>query len=775
MKGDTQNGFRLKGWQVYPLRNLLVGPRGEIHIEPKVMQVLESLASNPGQVVERETLLKDIWDGRAFSDEPLTRCIAALRHALDDDPHDPEYIQTIPKRGYRLVCPVESLEEATDDVTDDLGNRGRRRIALTAFLGLIVIAAVVVIYRSTLISPIESPQLSVEGTTQSEPSRYSIAVLPFRNRSAVAEDAFFVDGIHDDILIQLAKLSSLDKVISRTSVERYRETTKPLQQIGQELAVATILEGGVQRAGDQVRINAQLIDAQTDEHLWAETYDRELTVENLFAIQSEISREIVGALQLVLTDEENARLKVMPTISLEAHNEFVLGHREMAKRTAEALFQAQAHFENAIELDPNYALAYVGLADSLTLQFVYGFLKFEDGFLKFADSLMPRQSAIDRALELDPMSGEAYTSLAQIKVTEMKHEEAEKYFLKGIYLSPNYATAHHWYAMYLRGSGRYEEALPHIRKAIEFDPMVPALTATLGSLLWDLGRVEEAQAALLKGIGRNPEFPRFYTTMSSQLLALGRIGEAVNWFRAATRLAPSNFRLVVFECYLYLELAADQLAERCYDSVEDSFGERAFGRRLDLYLFRSQMGGEAAKLIEQLAQRDLGHYMMNFLARLHFLNGEADKARSIWQDLWPELYGDEDIIVKANEMLKHSFEMQTIVYVAYTLYVDGQLDRADYLFDHALETMQSMHRVRGIGYDEMDVFIHAMRGEKRKAIAALREAIDMGWRRGWWVLRSPLYDSMREEPEWVGLVNELEADIARQRQWYENHKDDPLF
>ena len=244
--------------------------------------------------------------------------------------------------------------------------------------------------------------------------------------------------------------------------------------------------------------------------------------------------------------------------------------------------------------------------------------------------------------------------------------------------------------------------------------------------------------------------------------------------RAAARLTPSNFRSVVWECYLYLDLGADQSAERCYDSVEETFGERAFGRRLDLYLFRSQMG-EAAKLIEQLAQRDLGHYMMGFLARLHFLNGDADKARSIWQELWPKLYGDEDIIVKPNEMVKDWVEIQTIVYVAYTLYVDGQLDRANYLFDHALETMQSMHRVRGIGYDEMDVFIHAMRGEKRKAISALREAIGMGWRRGWWVLRSPLYDSMREEPEWIDLVNELEADIARQRQWYEDHKDEPLF
>ncbi len=754
MKGDTQNGFRLKDWQVYPLRNLLVGPRGEIHIEPKVMQVLESLASSPGQVVERETLLNDIWDGRAFSDEPLTRCIAALRHALNDDPHDPEYIQTIPKSGYRLVCAVESLDGSRD--------LGGRRIALPAFLGLVLITAAYVIYQFMLNGPVESPQVTAEGTTLSEPSRYSIAVLPFRNRSAVAEDAFFVDGIHDDILIQLAKLSSLDKVISRTSVERYRETTKPLQQIGQELAVAAILEGGVQRAGDQVRITAQLIDAQTDEHLWAETYDRELTVENLFAIQSEISREIVRALQLVMTDEENERLEVMPTTNLEAHNEFVLGHREMAGWTAEELFRAQAHFEKAIELDPDYALAYVGLADSLHLQVGYANLNEEN-------SLASRQAAIDKALELDPLSGEAYTSLASLRWGELKAEEAEEYFLKAIELNPNYATAHDSYAWaVLRGSARYEEALVHIRRAIELDPMVPVLTSHLSGMLWRLGRVEEAQTTLLKGIERNPQFHSHHARMTIQLMALGRVGEAMNWSRAATRLAPSHFTIRINECLYYLLLSDDQSAEQCFDSVEEAFPEKAFGWRIELYEYRSQPQ-EAAKLLEQLAQRDLSPFMKLRLAWSYLYNDEPDKARSIMQDLEPGLYGDEEVVIKPWEWIKTTM-------VAYTLYVDGELDRANYLFDRSLETMQSMHRTRGWGYGAWDVAIYAVRGEKQKAISALREAIDVGWRQDWWwVLRSPLFDAMRDESEWVGLVAELEADIARQRQWYEENKEEPLF
>ena len=773
MRSNTHHGFRLGDWEVYPLRNLLVGPQGEVHIEPKVMQVLDCLASKPGEVLERGKLLDDLWDGRVYSDEPLTRCIAALRHALGDSPTSPEYIQTIPKSGYRLICPVELLEQTTDAGEPSVTRKegvltNRRGIALAVSLGLILIAVLYVAYRSIPTGSVESPQPSIEGATQTEPPVYSVAVLPFRNRSTMAEDAFFVDGIHDDILMQLAKFSSLDKVISRTSVERYRDTSKPMPQIGQELGVATVLEGSIQRAGDRVRISVQLIDAATDDHLWGESYDRKLTAENIFAVQSEISREIAGALQLVLTDEENNRLEAVPTTSLEAYNEFVLGHQEMVKQTSEALYRAQAHYEKAIALDSDYALAYIGLADTLALQVPYSNLKKEDSFA-------PRQAAIDRALALDPLLGEAFTSLASLRVDQfgyieaeeyfVKYKEWEEYFLKGIELSPNYATAHERYASVLRQYNRSEEALPHMRKAVELDPMSAVITASLGDLLWTLGRVEEAQTTLRKGIERNPGFSRSYFRMAVQLWRLGRIGEAANWARAATRLAPYDASSKNFECKLYIELGADQSAERCYDSLEETFLEDAFGRRIYLYLSRSQ-SREAAELVEQLAQR--AQTSRKLLALSYFLIGEVDEARLIWQVLEPQLYGDEDVFNKSQGMWM-------MARVAYTLYADGQLDRANYLFDGMLEAMQSMHRTRGRAYGIIDIFIHVTRGEKRKAISALREAIDVGWRIGWWEFRAPHYDSMREEPEWINLVNELETDIARQRQWYEDHKDDPLF
>jgi TolB-like protein len=598
------------------------------------------------------------------------------------------------------------------------------------------------------------------------PPEQSIAVLPFDNRSNREEDAYFADGIQDDLLTKLAKISTL-KVISRTSVERYRNSDKSIPEIARELDVATLLEGGIQRSADQLRINVQLIDAQTDQHLWAETYDRELTAENLFAIQSEISREIVTALHHALTDSENERLQAMPTTSLEAYAEVVLGRQEQAKRTADALYRAQAHFEKAIELDTEYALAYVGLADTLALQVAYA------GITR-SDSLAPRQAAIDKALALDPLSGEAYTSLALLSSDDKKNEEAEAYFLKAIELNPNYVTAHLWYNTLLRRMGRLEEALSHIRTAVELDPMAPILTENLASNLYFLGRVEEAEAVLLKGIERNPEFPGLHLALSNQMYFLGRVGESMNGIRTARRLAPNWFGSKIQECYRYLDLGDNASAERCYESAAKDFPDQVIDPRIWFYVVLQPR--KAADLLDQVAQRELHRDQKDLLAFLYFQSGDVDEARSIWQDLWPELYGDEDVVMSSTELVQSHPVLTRIASVAYTLQVNDQQERANELFEHVLAATRSRHRTRGLGYGTLDVFIHTVRGDKQKAISALREAVDMGWREDWHhLLYLPFYESMRAEPEWIELINELEADIARQRLWYEEHKDEPSF
>lgn len=764
MAVGNNRSFKVGDWLIEPDLDRISRGSVAMNIRPQVMELLVYLAERSGQVVGSGKLLDDLWPGKIVTSGSVYNCIAELRHMLASGDDRQTYIETIPKHGYRLVAPVSDLAQDKPDVDQDgPAATSAGRMAVPLFVTILVVALSVGYYALDRYVLDQNPARSIQAQAER-----SIAVLPFRNLSAVAEDAIFVDGIHDDILMRLAKVSSLEKVISRTSVEQYRDTDESMSQIGQELDVATILEGSVQRAGDRVRINVQLIDVATDRHLWVESYDRQLTAENLFAIQTEISREVVTALQLVLTDEEDERLQVMPTTSFEAYGEFVLGRQEMVRGTTEAFDRAKAHFEKAIELDSNYALAYTGLADALG--------NYANHVGLISESIAPRQKAVDRALALDPLSGEAYTALGFLKYQDPTfHESTEKYFLKAIELSPNYAKAYRWYSLVLTTSDRDEEALAAIRKAVELDPMDPQLTAHLAIGL----DFEESQAVLLKGLERNPRYPLYYYYMAIRLMGQGRIGEAMQWHHAGTRLDPSNKNRQAQECFLYLNLGDDQTAEACYDSVEQDFPAIEIrSGKWSLYDFRSQYR-KAVDLREQRVQQIELVYPSfrkenpNFLVglgRSYLNNHDLEKARSIWQELAPEFFGDQDIVVEPDY-----YELQKSALVAYTLYVDGELDRANYLFDEALDTMQSMHRTPGSPYQIWEVLIHATRGEKRKAISALREALDMGWRKGWWVLRSPLYDSMREEPEWVDLVNELEADIVHQRQWYEDHKDEPLF
>ncbi len=274
--------------------------------------------------------------------------------------------------------------------------------------------------------------------------RPSLAVLPFTNVSQDPVNDPFTVGVHDDLLTHISKIGSI-KTISRTSVLQYRSTTKSIPDIAAELGVTSVLEGGVQRAGDRVRINVQLVDAGSDDPLWAETYDRELKAANIFAIQSEIAKSIATSLEATLSAEETRRIEAVPTDSLEAYENYLLGNQRMAKRTVRDLERAAEYFEQAIQADPGYALAWVGLANSYTLRAQYGGLLLE--LIRSKAS-----AAIDEAFSLDENLAAAYAArgLNASELDQDSVEAAERDFRKAIELEPNYAPAYHWYAELLK-------------------------------------------------------------------------------------------------------------------------------------------------------------------------------------------------------------------------------------------------------------------------------------------------------------------------------------
>ncbi|MGB5487209.1 MAG: tetratricopeptide repeat protein, partial [Lysobacterales bacterium] len=399
-------------------------------------------------------------------------------------------------------------------------------------------------------------------------TRQSIAVLPFDNRSALEEDEFFVDGIHDDLLGTIAKIGSL-KVISRTSVMEYKDTNKKIPVIAKELGVANILEGGIQRSGNQVRINVQLIDAVADEHLWAEIFDRELTAENLFAIQSEISQNIANALKTVLSLEEKTRINTRPTDNLQAYDAYLRGRQLMATRKVDKLQEAVEEFGKAVAIDPEFALAWVNLADANHLLAGYQATSLEA-------AIPVIESAISRAMSINDELGEAYASLARIHQYYQREDEAEAAYLKAIKLSPNYATAYLWYSSFVAYSSmlRTAEATKLAERAFELDPRSSIISVNLASQYRDQGLLSLAERQYLDLIALDPEFANAYVALASLYFTeLGKFDKALALYRKASQLDPGNPFNLNGQLYVYQQLGDITAMEGIRNAIAAATGE----------------------------------------------------------------------------------------------------------------------------------------------------------------------------------------------------------
>lgn len=590
----------------------------------------------------------------------------------------------------------------------------------------------------------------------------SIAVLPFRNRSAVSEDVYFVDGIHDDILTQLAKLSSFGKVISRTSMEQYRETSKTMLQIGQELDVATILEGGVQRAGNQVRINVQLIEAATDKHLWVETYDRQLTVENIFQVQAEIAREVAKALSVTLNAEENNRLAKIPTTSLDAYRLYKLGRQELNKRTAESPERATDYFEGAIRADPNYAQAYAGLSEA------YMYQHWDGGLLSREDALKRARLSAERAIQLDPTLAEGYVALGTINLWSSQAVAAESNFETAITLNPGLSWARRDYGGLLSRLGRYDEAVVQLEEAARLSPFDPTVLLVLHEAYVGAGRSQDARESLNHALNLDPDNPRIYEALGDlDGLSLGRLDEAVKWYSRGLQQDPSSARLRGFLTAFYLDLGdistARLLIEQQIDLAKQ--GPLSVELQQSALLMHSGQYEEALEFAEEeWRQRQYGHVAKttaNVLATLYSLVGQYHRALEINDQLiklYEESYPHPETKVTAANL-------GWAVDRAAILKRMGEIARAQRLLNNCLEVDKSESILPNYLSGSFSlVHVYALLGDVQNALLALRESIDEGKRTGWWIglLHSPVTASLRNEPQFQEMVEEIRADMAAQ-------------
>jgi eukaryotic-like serine/threonine-protein kinase len=360
------------------------------------------------------------------------------------------------------------------------------------------------------------------------PNEKSIAVLPFENLSEEKSSAYFADGIQDEILTRLSKIADL-KVISRTSTQRYKHTSQSPSQIAHQLGVANLLEGSVQKTNDQVRVNVQLITAANDTHLWAETYDRELT--DIFVVESDIATTIAKTLQARLTGAEEAAIAKRPTANREVYELCLKGRFFWNKRTAADLRKAIEYFNQALDKDPGYAPAYAGLTDAYLILSQYGAASPADSFPQAA-------AAAKKAIELDDTLAEAHTSLAcSLAYYDFDFEQSVKEFERAIQLNPNYATAHHWLSNgVLSALGRFERAITEGKRAVELDPLSLVINADLGQDFFYARRYDEAIAHLRKTIEMDPRFYFAHWVLGTALQLKGQLSDAIAEYSKAVEL-----------------------------------------------------------------------------------------------------------------------------------------------------------------------------------------------------------------------------------------------
>ncbi len=366
-------------------------------------------------------------------------------------------------------------------------------------------------------------------------SNKSIAVLPFDNLSRDPDNAYFAEGVQDEILTRLAKVADL-KVISRTSTQHFKSAPDNLPQIAKQLGVAHILEGSVQKASDQVRVNVQLINALTDAHLWGDTYDRKLT--DIFAVESDIAKTIADALQAKLTGSEKNSIAKAPTTNPEAYELYLKGRFFWNKRSGVDLRKAIDYFNQAIAKDPNYALAYAGLADSYMLLPNYGGASTKE-------AVAPARAAVTKALELDDSLAEAHASFGLLNTLELHLEQAVGDFERAIQLNPNYATAHHWLMLGQLALGRFDQAIAEGKRATELDPLSLIINADFSWAYFCARRSDQAETQARKTLEIDPRFflAHYYLGGISQFK--GRLNEAISEFQKAVELNNDAYSLAM--------------------------------------------------------------------------------------------------------------------------------------------------------------------------------------------------------------------------------------
>ncbi len=592
--------LRFGNFRLYPTEHLLLHEETALSLAPKAFEILLYLVKNTGHLVKREELMQVVWPDSFVEETNLTVNISLLRKLLGESEDGQSYIATVPRKGYRFQATVEECDEAdelgpSDDATRSIKDEAEDAADLatvSADTGMLVGTTSVAAVATPVVQPeVEKSVVAAESggfwqswarialtsvavlvllgvgiffwaRLKSKPtvvsaSNRSMAILPFRPLGAAPQDEYLGLGMADALI---TRLGSVQRIVVRPvgAVRKYANADDPLAA-GRQLAVDNVLEGSIQRSGNRTRVTVRLLRVADGELLWGSEFDENIT--DMFAVEDSISQKVASALIPNLSGDEQRRLSRPFTANSDAYQLYMRGRFFWNKRTADGVRKSLEYFQQAIQADPNYALAYAGLADSYTLAGSYGY-----SILPPKEAMPKAEAAAQQALAIDDSLAEAHTSLAYLKFTyDWDWNAAQHEFERAIALNPGYDNAHHWYSHLLMARGRQNESLAEARRALELSPSDTVMNEHIGWTYLMMRDYDNAIQSCRKALDMDPDFLLAHRVLGMAYLYKGQNDDAVAEFQRGVQLSHDD---PVAEAYLARAYAAARQNDKAITIVD---------------------------------------------------------------------------------------------------------------------------------------------------------------------------------------------------------------
>jgi len=532
------DALQIAGHRVEPSTLRIFADGQEVRLEAKAMQVLLYLAEQPGRVVSRDELERALWPGRVVTEDAVTNAVAKVRRAFDDDAHNPRVIETVTKSGYRLIAGVSPIDVAPAPHGGLSGSkpslpRSARRMLRHWTMGAVSVLLILAFGGWLLGRDAPSPERTAALSAKS-----AVAVLPFDNLGETPEQDYFANGITADLITDLSKLEDL-LVIAPGSVFAYKDSDEGPREISAALNVDYVVVGSVQRLGDQLRINVQLIEAAVERAVWGERYAGGMDA--VFDVQDQVAAGVIRALKVELAPAERALLARRPTASVLAYDHYLRGLELHGRRSKEENLAARDQFEKAAELDPTFARAYAGLALTHSRDAIDGWTSSPSASLALAADLA------ERAAHMDPTLAQVHFVTGQVDLFRRRHVEAIQAAERAIQADPNYADAYALRAWTLVYAGRSEEAITALERAMRLNPRPPAsYLEILGEIRFAQARYGESAATFQRVLDLNPDYTRARMWSAAALARAGAWDQA-EWEAAEVLVSVPDFALARLE------------------------------------------------------------------------------------------------------------------------------------------------------------------------------------------------------------------------------------